>query len=137
MRVGIFVVSASVAGAGMAFAQSDWVVDPWYPSAAAPTAVQRAHEAAAAAPQRGRRQTPVEWIDERNLELVDPWSRPAAAAIDSSGAVPTVTHKRAVKPRAASESRDWAKPVPLLVDPWASEPTKSAPPADLIVDPWL
>src|SRR5690606_8983781 len=70
MRVGIFVVSASLAGAGVALAQSDWAVDPWSPAFATPRASSGRRSAPAL---RSRTQAPVEWIDERSPELADPW----------------------------------------------------------------
>lgn len=128
MRVGIFVVSASLAGAGVAFAQSDWVVDPWSPAfRTMPVSSERASHTAL----RSRTQAPVEWIDERSPELADPWqgstiARGTPAAQAQSGSA-----------RTSGESGEWAKPIPLVVDPWEQAPAKSSVPApELIVDPW-
>lgn len=130
MRVGLLVVSACVASTGAALAQSDWVVDPWSRSA-------RMHESATAMgvdappaaldarpeydPQRG-------WLDEWSVELDDPWTSAAATAPAAAHPVPAEVTR---------ESGEWAKPVPLVVDPWATAPARSsAPVVDLIVDPW-
>ncbi|HEY6727129.1 MAG TPA: hypothetical protein VI197_24010 [Polyangiaceae bacterium] len=135
MRVGIFVVSAILAGAGVAFAQSDWVVDPWSPPSVAPSSARSARAAAAPASRRHAR---VEWVDERNFELTDPWlsSTPAPRGV-SSPTPNTGVQAPPAPPRRPRESGDWAKPLQLLVDPWAPEPPKARVPApDLIVDPW-
>jgi len=121
MRAGIFVVSAAVvavvAGAGVAFAQ-DWVVDPWAVPQTAP----------APAPTL----VPIQWVDEGDSELDDPWvgAAPAAGAAELASPEPPPAGRN-------TGAGEWAKPVPLLVDPWASEAAKPwVPPADLIVDPW-
>ena len=131
MRAGIFVVSAVlvavVAGAGVAFAQSDWVVDPWATPPAAPTPSSAEPLLQAGLNVR------IQWVDEGDAELDDPWV----------GAAPRARAAERVSPEPPPASRitgapgEWAKPVPLLVDPWAPEPAKPwVPPADLIVDPW-
>lgn len=128
MRVGIFLVSASVAFAGVAFAQSDWVVDPWSrPSFTTTSSVARAPEA-----------VPVEWVDERDFEITDPWPNSTPSSRGASAASPVAgVQDQPALPLRGSEPGDWAKPVPLLVDPWATEPPKAwAPAPDLIVDPW-
>ena len=84
-----------------------------------------------------------EWLDEWS-ELSDPWQTDAATALAASvpaasalaASVPAAS-AHGVPARATRESGDWAKPVPLVVDPWAPEPRgSSAPVVDLIVDPW-
>ena len=134
MRVGIFVVSATLAGAGAAFAQSDWVVDPW--AVTAPNAASSAIRSAIRTSSRIA--APVEWIDERNFELADPWLSPTQSPPGtSSGARPAGAPAGPRPPRASGERGDWAKPVPLLVDPWAQDAPKARVPAsDFIVDPW-
>lgn len=133
MRVGICVVLAIVAGAGVAFAQSDWVVDPWAPVATAAPVAPRAPQQALRVAASSRLAVSEQWVDERNFELTDPWLDSAPSQL---GAPAASKAPRALS-RTSSAAGEWAKPVPLLVDPWATEPRKaSAPPVDLIVDPW-
>lgn len=130
MRVGLFVVSAIVGGASVAYAQSDWVVDPWV-SSSEPQVSSVEHASAAALAPASHGHLRFVWIDEPNFDLADPWARPAAVEpLGNAQAHPSA-------PRAVSAPGVWAKPVPLVVDPWAAKAAKSRVSADdLIVDPW-
>lgn len=136
MRVGLFIVSAFVASTGAALAQSDWVVDPWSlptptPESSIATAVEGPDHASGLEPRPAHNQHR-EWLYEWSAELSDPWAGDAAT---EPGLAAAPTHP--VPERAKRESGEWAKPLSLVVDPWASEPKRfSAPVVELIVDPW-
>jgi hypothetical protein len=130
MRVGLFVVSAFVASTGAALAQSDWVVDPWsrsvrtHESMIATGVVAPHDDALDPSPEYDARRG---WFDPWSVELDDPWTGDAAPTPPA----------HPVQAEAKRESSEWAKPVPLVVDPWATAPARSAAPVvDLIVDPW-
>jgi len=135
MRVGLFIGSAILAGAGVAVAQSQWVVDPWSSSTTTPSE-QRATEARLTPASQGWfGELPVEWADPRSTEPTDPWSR----TVPTNPGSPREAVLAAAQPTLAGVSTPgaWAKPVPLIVDPWAPARVRARPPAvDLIVDPW-
>lgn len=137
MRVGLFVGSAILAGAGVAVAQSDWVVDPWsLPATQQASSVQPAAPAGAAPAAEGRfGELPAEWADPRSTEPTNPWSsRPVSAASSPSESAGTGAQTPLT---GVSAPGAWAKPVPLVVDPWAPTHVRTrAPAVDLIVDPW-
>jgi len=133
MRVGLFVGSAILAGAGVAVAQSDWVVDPW----SSPTTQQASSTQGGVtpAPEGWFDERPTEWVDPRSTEPTNPWSSSAPGALSSPS---KAAHADAQTPLpSVSAPGAWAKPVPLVVDPWAPAHVKTpAPAVDLIVDPW-
>ena len=138
MRVGLLVGSAILAGAGVAVAQSDWVVDPWSSPATAQesSSVQLTARAGVTPASQGWfGELPVEWADPRSTEPTNPWSS-SAASVPGSPSKSAPAGAQTPLPGGTAPGA-WAKPVPLVVDPWAPARVRTrAPAVDLIVDPW-